>query len=876
MHNFVKYLTVIEESWKDTVKQYNLTDGKKEWIEKIMEPVGTMKYAPWFTKVTTPTFSDALDYEHDLVVGLPVSSLDDKLSYFFSLFKKYDDQHHKDINTFKDITELLDFLVPYVEKEEGKGLEKIFQQEGSELIFQNKWFDIHLIKTHEASQKLGMKGVWCTAMDKSNYFNQYCFQDNTTFLYLVFKDKSDIAINEGIRQYIPDFYFVDAKLLFQKIAIQIDDNSLLQNSEREPQDIGKVTVFETWNALNEKDQPDSLVKFIYEMLQEEGDKIYPPVIDYLKSGEKSATGKSKLYKLLKMYLNKKITFKLIKKHLEDIFKELDVDGELSATPHGLELSFENKYNIPDFIYSNLFQHNMNLNVLSSLVKGDLTVFDYLDKDFEKHIDSQTIADITTYKQTHLEQNKLRKLMNSKPLRNSIKYYDSSGQVSNPTDFDLNVTLARNGSNKLLKDATSGGAAYITGLAIEHDILTKIDKGLNKLFSDNDYTIKVGWKTVVDYMDEHEYVNNPIHSILRQEIINLIDNIGQIKISNIKDAKYIQYISTLYAEWFNNPIDLICKGENLIGIREDHNLDEWQYWIDEWEGDFAVYIQFADESTEYWKNATFKDEEIATEKAKKLAFTGDEMDNVESVSAYNINKIGVLNIDTNNVNWIWEAPELVNDEEPESDISLDTVWWYTFSRAGWGFKYPSRVGSWTDLFIKFLHQSSGNMTRQAFFEWLGRTYNRNNMVDFFTSIKDAGIVKVTRGPGGAYIYSLGPNYEKWTHNKLKHLTDRDNWRPQAMNSLKSNLSTTEEKWATEEELLANKTQVESFSNFLENVPTVQQRGGADNQYLNLLWQGLESDTDEDEEDEDEEDLMLRGEPSVRSGSVFAYGGPLPPS
>ena len=45
---------------------------------------------------------------------------------------------------------------------------------------------------------------------------------------------------------------------------------------------------------------------------------------------------------------------------------------------------------------------------------------------------------------------------------------------------------------------------------------------------------------------------------------------------------------------------------------------------------------------------------------------------------------------------------------------------------------------------------------------------------------------------------------------------------------------------------------------------------------MVWQDMEFEDYDEEEEESEEDAMLHGEPSVRDGDSFAYGGPLPPS
>ena len=149
MDSFVKYLTIIEEGWKDTVKKYRLSSSDKEWVERVMQPVESMKYAPWFVKrVVVPGMANSLDFEHPLVQGVNVHAFDEKLGHLFSLFKKYENQHHQDINAFQNLTEFLDFLKPIVEKE------KVLDENVKVLVEVLKNIDINSLTPIEAMKKL--------------------------------------------------------------------------------------------------------------------------------------------------------------------------------------------------------------------------------------------------------------------------------------------------------------------------------------------------------------------------------------------------------------------------------------------------------------------------------------------------------------------------------------------------------------------------------------------------------------------------------------------------------------------------------------------------------------------------------------------------
>lgn len=74
-----------------------------------------------------------------------------------------------------------------------------------------------------------------------------------------------------------------------------------------------------------------------------------------------------------------------------------------------------------------------------------------------------------------------------------------------------------------------------------------------------------------------------------------------------------------------------------------------------------------------------------------------------------------------------------------------------------FKYPPREGTMTQKFVDYIKQNPRRTANQFYEDVLGypRPRAHNNM--FFSSIKDAGIVKLER-QGRQFVYSLGPNYQ----------------------------------------------------------------------------------------------------------------------
>lgn len=81
-----------------------------------------------------------------------------------------------------------------------------------------------------------------------------------------------------------------------------------------------------------------------------------------------------------------------------------------------------------------------------------------------------------------------------------------------------------------------------------------------------------------------------------------------------------------------------------------------------------------------------------------------------------------------------------------------------------FKYPPRQGTMTQKFVDYVKENPGKTSNEFYEDVLGYSRPRahNNM--FFSSIKDAGIVKMERR-GRQFVYSIGPNYQAWVDGKL---------------------------------------------------------------------------------------------------------------
>jgi hypothetical protein len=107
------------------------------------------------------------------------------------------------------------------------------------------------------------------------------------------------------------------------------------------------------------------------------------------------------------------------------------------------------------------------------------------------------------------------------------------------------------------------------------------------------------------------------------------------------------------------------------------------------------------------------------------------------------------------------------ERFKHEYDEDTTYWTTNNASStFQFKYPPKWDSLTRKFVDWVRWNPGSTKKEFYKEVLGRPYTSGNQAQFFQSIQDSGIIKTEKGTNGEYTYTLGPNYEAWTNNKLK--------------------------------------------------------------------------------------------------------------
>ncbi len=98
------------------------------------------------------------------------------------------------------------------------------------------------------------------------------------------------------------------------------------------------------------------------------------------------------------------------------------------------------------------------------------------------------------------------------------------------------------------------------------------------------------------------------------------------------------------------------------------------------------------------------------------------------------------------------------------VGVQRVTKVTKGGRAFGFSAIVVVGDEAGVVGHGLGKSKGKTSNEFYEDVLGYSRPRahNNM--FFSSIKDAGIVKMER-QGRQFVYSLGPNYQDWVEGKL---------------------------------------------------------------------------------------------------------------
>lgn len=109
--------------------------------------------------------------------------------------------------------------------------------------------------------------------------------------------------------------------------------------------------------------------------------------------------------------------------------------------------------------------------------------------------------------------------------------------------------------------------------------------------------------------------------------------------------------------------------------------------------------------------------------------------------------------------------LFNNNVPSKDGSV--LWKPSSSHSSYKFEYPADPYSMTSRFLNYIRENPGRTSEQFYLDVYGRGRPAGHNSTFFSSIKDAGLVRMVRN-GRQFGYYIGPNYEAWTQGRLKRI------------------------------------------------------------------------------------------------------------
>ena len=110
--------------------------------------------------------------------------------------------------------------------------------------------------------------------------------------------------------------------------------------------------------------------------------------------------------------------------------------------------------------------------------------------------------------------------------------------------------------------------------------------------------------------------------------------------------------------------------------------------------------------------------------------------------------------------------LFKNNVPTKDGSI--LWRPVSTHSSYRFEYPASENSLTKRFLDYLIANPTGKNPEEFYqEILGRPRPPAHNSTFFSSIKDAGLVRSERR-GRKFVYFIGPNYEAWTQGRVKRV------------------------------------------------------------------------------------------------------------
>jgi hypothetical protein len=205
-------ILILEGRKEDLKKKYSnkFDEETLNWILNISDLVDfNHKYTDFLLKVVDPKIDATPEYI-DIIID------------YLKLFDKYQSQlEKKDINQYKNVSELENSLKPFQEKEQEKELEG-----QSKKIYEKGDFVVIQPKTEESSCKYGSNTKWCVTSKGSGHFGRYT-SGRQSLYFIINKAKST---NKN----------------YSKVAIHFDDEGFMRywDAQDSPMSQREIDVFE--------------------------------------------------------------------------------------------------------------------------------------------------------------------------------------------------------------------------------------------------------------------------------------------------------------------------------------------------------------------------------------------------------------------------------------------------------------------------------------------------------------------------------------------------------------------------------------------------------------------------------------------------------
>ena len=161
----------------------NISGAFTSWLEQY-DPTQNNKYVNWMiTRYIKGGIKRIEDIPAKVAPALAI--------YARLAVKKKLQPEHRDINSFKQINQLLDAVASYQaldidsQKENKEKIEKAMYENGdAELVYNDAEYKVVIPKTHKASCFFGKNTKWCTTSAESSHYHDMYSKDGPLYIVL--------------------------------------------------------------------------------------------------------------------------------------------------------------------------------------------------------------------------------------------------------------------------------------------------------------------------------------------------------------------------------------------------------------------------------------------------------------------------------------------------------------------------------------------------------------------------------------------------------------------------------------------------------------------------------------------------------------------